>query len=57
MEAIYSKITKLMLKMQDDDRLDSVDSIIQSMITYESELKSEKCRDKLSTVYLLFIGL
>lgn len=46
-----------MLKMQDHEIFHSVDSMLQSMVTYESSLKSEKCRDKLSLIYLFFIGL
>jgi hypothetical protein len=57
LEALYSKITTIMLRMQDDERLDSIDSLMQSVITHESQLKSEKCRNKLSMLYLLFIGL
>lgn len=57
MNRLYTKLTALMLKMQDHEIFHSVDSMLQSMVTYESSLKSEKCRDKLSLIYLFFIGL
>ena len=54
---MYSRITAIMIRMRDDDRQDSIDSLMQSMMSNSSLLKSEQCRNKLSLLYLLFIGL
>jgi hypothetical protein len=41
LEEMYHKITKMILKMQDYERTDSIDSLINSVMTQESKLKSE----------------
>lgn len=56
LEELYKKITNMVLLMK-ENKIDETSSLLQSVITMESELKSEKCRDRLSFLYIFVLGL
>lgn len=56
LEDLYKKITSLALLMNDNE-ISETYSLLQSVVTMESELKTEKCRDRLSFLYIFLLGL
>lgn len=56
LDDLYRKITALMILMK-EKKIDRTDSLLQSVVTMESDLKSEKCREKLSFLYIFVLGL